>query len=111
MATGRPEPSSTEAMAFQLVLSELRTHQEDLKALQQTVQQMLPLLAKIVGLLEAQGKQSDVSVATWDETYDVAEVLPAPPDEDAQPPAEARVVLGSQRLARWLYKETSGGDA
>jgi hypothetical protein len=114
MSTSRPEPSSTEAMAFQLVLAELHTHQEGLQALQQTVQQMLTLQAKIVGLLEAQGRQPDVPVATWDQVYDPVEDVPALPDvENVQLPEDIRpsVIFGSRRLARWFYKETPSGDA
>jgi hypothetical protein len=98
-------------MAFQLVLAELRTHQDDLKALQQTVQQMLPLLAKIVGLLEAQGHHPAVPVATWDETYAAAEDVAGPPINVTPVSPRPRALLGSQRLGRWFVKETPGGDA
>jgi hypothetical protein len=92
MSPAQPEPSGTEAMAFQLVLAELHAHQEDLRALQQTVQQMLPLLAKMVGLLEAQGKQPEVPVATWDQMYAEAQAVPALPGEDAPAPQVSRAV-------------------
>lgn len=113
MAESGPEPANVETMAFQLVLAELRTHQEDLRGLQQTVQQMLPLLAKIVGLLEAQGHQPEVPVATWDQIYAPAEDASVPPVEDDPVPDEAqvRVMFGSQRLGRWFLREVPGGDA
>jgi hypothetical protein len=100
-------------MAFQLILAELRTHQDELKALQQMVHQMLPLLAKIVRLLEAQGHQPDVPVATWDATYATEEETPVPPVEDAVVSDDTRVHVpfGSRRLARWFFKETPRGDA
>jgi hypothetical protein len=98
MAASRPEPSSTEAMAFQLVLSKL-------DMLQQTVQQQVALLAKIVGLLEAQGRQPEVPVATWDETYDAPEDAPVEPINVTPASPRPRALLGSQRLAQWFVKE------
>jgi hypothetical protein len=102
-------------MAFQLVLAELHAHQDDLKALQQTVQQMLPLLAKIVGLLEAHGHQPEVPVATWDQMYAGAEAVLAPPVHvavNATPVAPTlRALLGPKWLAQWFVKETPSGDA
>jgi hypothetical protein len=105
MATTRPEPSGTEAMAFQLVLAELRAHQKGLQALQQAQQQQLTLLAKIVGLLEAQGRQPAVPVATWEETYAAPEDAPVEPINVTPASPRPRALLGSQRLAQWFVKE------
>jgi hypothetical protein len=81
MPESAPESTGVEAMAFQVVLSKLGALQEEMQAMQRTVQQMLPLLTKIVGLLEAQGQQPEVPVATYEQHY--AELQPSPESESA----------------------------
>jgi hypothetical protein len=103
MAESIPASTGVEAMAFQVVLSKLGAVQEDMQALQHTVQQMLPLLTKIVGLLEAQGQQPEVPVATYEQMY--TELQP-PPESESAPLAgdepRPRVLFGSRRLWQWF---------
>lgn len=51
-----------EAMAFQILLHKVT-------ALERDVHSMIPLLAKIIDHLEAQGKQPEVPVASYAELY------------------------------------------
>jgi hypothetical protein len=111
MPESAPEHSGVEAMAFQVVLSKLGAVQEEVQALQRTVQQMLPLLTKIVGLLEAQGKQPEVPVATYDQLY--TELQPPPESESTQSEVllpRTRVLFGSRRLLEWFTRKETHAD-
>jgi hypothetical protein len=111
MPASPPERSSVEAMAFQVVLAELGALQRDMQAMQQAVQQMLPLLTKIVGLLEAQGQQPEVPVATYDQLY--TELQP-PPESESTPVAvdepRPHVLFGSRRLWQWFVQKDVHAD-
>jgi hypothetical protein len=111
MSAERPAPPSTEVMAFEVLMHRMGALQDEMHAMQRTVEQMLAVLAKIVGLLEAQGHHPAVPVATWDETYAAAEDVAGPPINVTPVSPRPRALLGSQRLGRWFVKETPGGDA
>lgn len=104
MAESRPEPTGTEAMAFQVVLHRLDTVQGEIHEMKDVVQQ---LLAKIVDLLEARGKQSEVPVATWEHLY--AEVQQEAEADGVAPVAMTGPVPPPKRrgFLGWFTRETS----
>jgi len=79
------------------------------------VQSLPPLLAKIIAHLEAQAKQPEVPIATYDQLY--AKYLEAP-EEDAEEADTAAPVIEvtaapppkgqhRRRVWRWFVKETA----
>jgi len=99
-------PDGMEAMAFQLLLQKMT-------ALEYAVQGLPPLLKKIIDHLEAQAKQPEVPIATYEQLY--AKYLEAP-EEDADAEATAAPVIEVTaapppkshqrwRVWRWFVKE------
>ena len=106
MAEAPKGPDGLETMAFQLLLHKVTS-------LEQAVHSLPPLLKKIIDHLEAQAKQPDVPIATYEQLY--AKYLEAPEeDADAEAPAapvsEVTAAPPPQshqrwRVWRWFVKE------
>jgi len=108
MADAPGSPDGLEAMAFQLLLHKVTN-------LEHAVQSLPPLLKKIIDHLEAQAKQPEVPIATYEQLY--AKYLEAP-EEDADAEATAAPVIEvtaapppkgqhRRRVWWWFVKETS----
>ena len=106
MADAHETRASVETMAFQLLLQKMT-------ALEYAVQGLPPLLKKIIDHLEAQAKQPEVPIATYEQLY--AKYLEAP-EEDADAEATAAPVIEVTaapppqshqrwRVWRWFVKE------
>lgn len=98
-----PEPlqesTGTIALAFDILLHKMGALEAAQRDLQHALQQMLPLLTKIVGLLEARDVPAGAPVAAWDQLYpEVRDERPAPPEPLAGAPAGA-----AQKRRPWQW--------
>src|SRR5438093_1200315 len=113
MAEAHETPASVETMAFQVLLQKMAVHEQQLSNVEQAMQQMPLLLKRIIDHLEAQTKQPDVPIATYEQLY--AKYLEAPEeDADAEAPAAPVIEVTAapphkghrrQRVWRWFVKE------
>jgi hypothetical protein len=98
---------STEAMAFSMVLRELRAVQDEMRDVKEALRKMIAIETKMVGLLETRDAAPRVPVAGYAQLYPThmpAPDVPAEHDED-EAPVEA---LPPSRRRQGLFPKRPG---